>query len=207
MQQVSSSRAIVLTGDAPARSAIWGWTGGIVIVAAVAGPILIQRYAEIDPVMMATFGYAAIFVFGVIGSLTLFLPVPVLTLVFAGATLLNPGLLALTAAAGITIGMAGCYFLGKAGHRWARKAQPDPRSRMFSATNRMTSWYRSHTTVASFFMAAMPNPLFDYAGYIAGLIKVDRNRFLFATFAGKFVQSLVVALLGYYLFEQISTWW
>jgi membrane protein DedA with SNARE-associated domain len=36
---------------------------------------------------------------------------------------------------------------------------------------------------------------------------VDRNRFLFATFAGKVVQSMVVALLGYYAFERISSWW
>ena len=190
-----------------ARSWIWGWSGAIVVVAAIAAPLLLQRYGTFDPVMVSTFGYALVFAFGVIGSITFFLPVPVLTLIFVGATMLNPFGLAFAAAAGITLGMAGCYMMGKAGHRFAHRAQPDPSSKLHRATSRVAAWYSANLTVASFVIAATPNPVFDYAGYFAGLARVDCTRFLVATFAGKLVQSLIVALLGYYAFEQISSWW
>jgi len=85
---------------------------------------------------------------------------------------------------------------------------PDPQSGMgYGTTVRVTGWYTHHVTAASFFVAAVPNPVFDYAGYIAGLTGVSQARFLTATFAGKAVQSIVVALLGYYAFEQISRAW
>lgn len=189
------------------RSVAAGWIGLIVVIAAIAGPMVLQRYATFDPAMMMTFGYAAVFFMGALGSITFFLPVPVLTLVFAGATVLNPVLLAIAAAAGITLGMAGCYALGKAGSKFAERSQPDPGTRLHRATVRVSGWYSRNVTTASFFVAAVPNPVFDYAGYFAGLAKVDQKRFLAATFAGKVVQSLVVAFLGYYAFEYISRIW
>lgn len=184
---------------------MFSWAGTLVIIVAVVTPLAVQRYLEIDPALVATFGYAAVFMLGFVGSITLFLPIPVLGLVFVGATTLNPVLLALAAAAGITLGMAGCYMLGKAGHRMAKKAEPDPGSRLFRLLTRMVGWYKSNVTVASFLIAATPNPMFDYAGYLAGLSKVSCTQFLVATFAGKMLQSLGVALLGYYAFEQISS--
>lgn len=184
-----------------------GWTGFIVVLAAVAAPIVLQRYATFDPAVMMTFGYAVVFVMGALGSVIFFLPVPTLTLVFAGATVLNPVLLALAAAAGITLGMAACYALGKAGSKVAERSQPDPGTRLHRATSMVTGWYTHNVTTASFFVAAVPNPVFDYAGYFAGLAGFDQKRFLAATFAGKTLQSLVVALLGYYFFEQISRIW
>ena len=178
-----------------------------IILVAIAGPIYLERYIELDPGLVMTFGYLAVFLLGVLGSVTFFLPMPVLTLVFAGATVLNPILLALAAAAGITLGMAGCYALGKAGSRLAARSQPDPGSRLHGWIQRVTAWYTSHVSIASFLVAAIPNPVFDYAGYVAGLAGVDQKRFLLATFLGKVVQALVVALLGYYAFEQISRVW
>jgi membrane protein DedA with SNARE-associated domain len=212
MQQVTTSPIpipISREGESEGgrRSTVTGWIGFIVIIAAIAAPIVLQRYATFDPGIMLTFGYAAVFVMGALGSVTFFLPVPVLTLVFAGATILNPVLLAVAAAAGITLGMAGCYALGKAGSKMAERSQPEPGTRLHRATARVTTWYSSNVTTASFFVAAVPNPVFDYAGYFAGLVGVDQKRFLVATFGGKFVQSLVVALLGYYAFEQISRAW
>ena len=189
------------------RGVAAGWIGLIVVIAAVAGPMVLQRYATFDPAMMMTFGYAAVFIMGALGSITFFLPVPVLTLVFAGATVLNPVLLAIAAAAGITLGMAGCYALGKAGSKIAERSQPDAGTRLHRSTVRVSGWYTRNVTTASFFVAAVPNPVFDYAGYFAGLAKVDQKRFLAATFAGKVVQSLVVAFLGYYAFEHISRIW
>ena len=217
MQQVSAGPALsltpVVTNNSPEtnsksrRSTVAGWVGTVVILAAVAAPIALQRYITFDPGLVMAFGYLAVFLLGVLGSVTFFLPVPVLSLVFAGATVLNPFLLAIVAAAGITLGMAGCYALGKAGSRVAERSQPEPGSRLYRWSQRVAEWYTRNVTTASFFIAAIPNPVFDYAGYLAGLAGVDQKRFLAATFLGKVVQSLVVALLGYYAFEQISHLW
>lgn len=216
MQQVTTSSApltvldeenVVVARRSGRRSTVTGWFGFAVVVAAIAAPIVLQRYLTFDPSMVVTFGYLAVFFLGALGSITFFLPVPTLTLVFAGATILNPFLLAIAAAAGITIGMAGCYALGKAGSNLAERSQPDPGTRLYKASTRVSGWYTRNVTTASFFVAAVPNPVFDYAGYFAGLTGVSQTRFLTATFAGKVVQSLVVALLGYYAFEQISRVW
>ncbi len=217
MQQVTTSSAplavreeqsnTIAANRTGSRSSVAGWFGFIVIVAAVAAPIILQRYISFDPGLVLTFGYLAVFFLGALGSITFFLPVPTLTLVFAGATVLNPILLAIAAAAGITVGMAGCYALGKAGSRLAERSQPDPGTRLYRATSRVSDWYTRNVTTTSFLVAAVPNPVFDYAGYFAGLTGVSQTRFLAATFAGKVVQSLVVALLGYYAFEQISRVW
>lgn len=214
MQQASATQ---LTGvnsvprsDAEAKktgSSLFSWFGSVVIVVAIVAPLAVQRYLEFDPALIATFGYLAVFTLGFVGSITLFLPIPVLGLVFVAATTLNPFLLALAAAVGITLGMAGCYALGKAGHRMAKKAEPDPSSKLYRLLIKMVEWYKKNVTVASFVIAATPNPMFDYAGYLAGMSKVSATRFLVATFAGKMVQSFGVALLGYYAFEQISGWY
>jgi uncharacterized membrane protein YdjX (TVP38/TMEM64 family) len=217
LQQVSTGSRLTLpvlasqssaeTRTKTLRSTIAGWVGTIVVLVAVATPIFLERYIEFDPGLVLTFGYLAVFLLGILGSVTFFLPVPVLTLVFAGATVLNPILLALAAAAGITLGMAGCYALGKAGSRLAARSQPEPGTRLHRWIQRVVAWYTNHVSIASFFVAAIPNPVFDYAGYVAGLAGVDQKRFLIATFVGKVVQALVVALLGYYAFEQISRVW
>ena len=216
MQQVTTSptslpvkvETMDVLAEAPRpRSRFAAWLGFVIVVAAIAAPIILQRYLTFDPAMVMTFGYIAVIVLGALGSITFFLPVPTLTLVFAGATMLNPFLLAVAAAAGITIGMAGCYALGKAGSSWAERSQPNPETRLYRATSIVSRWYDRNVTTASFLVAAVPNPVFDYAGYFAGLTGVSQSRFLGATFAGKFVQSLVVALLGFYAFEQISRVW
>lgn len=203
----ANEQAAVVASGRGVRGNLTAWFGGAIVIAAVIAPIALQRYMTFDPALVLTFGYAAVFLMGVLGSITFFIPVPTLGLVFAGSTVLNPVLLAVAAAAGITLGMAGCYALGKAGTRFAERSQPDPGTRMHRATVRMGDWYRRNVTITSFFMAALPNPAFDYAGYLAGLTGVSQTRFLAATFVGKMVQSLVVALLGYYAFEQISRVW
>ena len=204
VSQLPGAQSVADARDKKSRGSLFSWAGSLVIVVAVIAPLAVQRYLEFDPALVATFGYAAVFTLGFVGSITLFIPIPVLGLVFVGATTLNPFLLALAAAAGITLGMAGCYVLGKAGHKMAKRAEPDPSAKLYRLLMWMVAWYKKRVAIASFVLAATPNPMFDYAGYLAGLSQVSLTRFLVGTFAGKMAQSLGVALLGYYAFEQIS---
>ena len=57
---------------------------------------------------------------------------------------------------------------------------------------------------ASFLIAATPNPVFDYAGLIAGASRLDARRFLAGTFAGKMTQASVIAVLGHMVGGQLG---
>ena len=90
-------------------------TFAVIAIACIA-PVAIQKYVPLSPEIIGTIGIPAIIILGFLGSVTVMIPVPVLSLVFAGAGILNPVFLVIAAAIGITAGMAVCYVLGKKGH-------------------------------------------------------------------------------------------
>ena len=65
------------------------------------------------------------------------------------------------------------------------------------------SWSAENVGTASFLIAATPNPVFDYAGFIAGAGRLNARRFLAGTFAGKITQASVIAFLGHTVGQQI----
>ncbi|MEE8045741.1 MAG: VTT domain-containing protein, partial [Dehalococcoidia bacterium] len=66
------------------------------------------------------------------------------------------------------------------------------------------SWSEDNVGTASFLIAATPNPMFDYAGLIAGASRVDVRRFLAGTFIGKMAQASIIAFLGNTVGGQLS---
>ncbi|MGB1749026.1 MAG: hypothetical protein ACPHK0_04515 [Dehalococcoidia bacterium] len=69
----------------------------------------------IDPGVIIAIGIKAMVVLGFLGSVAVLLPVPVLSIVFSAAAVVNPFAPAFAAAFGITLGMAVCYYLGRKG--------------------------------------------------------------------------------------------
>jgi uncharacterized membrane protein YdjX (TVP38/TMEM64 family) len=167
-------------------------------MAAVAGPVLLYRHFDFDPVMVHRAGYAALFFFGVLGGVTLFLPVPMLPLVFAGAGVLDPVLVALAAAGGMTVGMLATYFVGTLGSSFMRRLIDHRRGRFGQMTQKSADWFTKSGTQSSFFLAAIPNPVYDFAGLIAGSMRVPVQKFCVGTFAGKSCQTLAVAFAGFF---------
>lgn len=172
---------------------------------ACTAPIAIQQHLAISPELVGAIGIPAIIAFGFLGSITVILPVPVLSLVFAGATILNPITLVIAAAASITAGMAVCYMLGKRGHSRAVRAAETGHQNFPKPITNLYSWSTENVGTASFLLAATPNPVFDYAGFIAGAGRLNAQRFLAGTFAGKITQASVIAFLGHTLGEQITS--
>lgn len=183
--------------------AVSKFVAAVVIVAACLAPIAIQRFLPISPGVIGAVGIPMIVMLGFLGSVTVVVPVPVLPLVFAGAAILNPITLVIAAAASITAGMAVCYILGRRGHsravRYATVSQP---SLPVPITN-FYSWSADNVGTASFLIAATPNPVFDYAGLIAGAGRLSARKFLAGTFAGKIAQASVIAFLGHTVGERI----
>jgi len=161
--------------------------------------LLFQHYAILDPGLLATLGYPAIFLTNALGSQTLFLPVPGLAAVFAGGTLLHPVLTAVVAAAGMTAGMVGSYVLGITACAALQRVSGGKDFRMVDTMAKVGCWLRRSGIMGAILIAAIPNPFFDFAGLIAGSVRISLTVFLLGIFMGKLMQALAVALIGFYL--------
>lgn len=164
---------------------------------AILAPLAVQKFLTIDPAIVGLVGIPMIILLGFIGSVTVIIPVPVLPLVFTGAAILNPVGLVIAAAASITAGMAVCYMLGRRGHSRAARVSAESQANLPAPISSFYTWSTDNVGTASFLIAATPNPVFDYAGIIAGAGRVDVRKFLAGTFFGKMAQASVIAFLGH----------
>lgn len=133
-------------------------------------------------------GYFGIFLLSLIGNATVILPIPALATTFLGAIFLNPILVALVSSLGATIGELTGYLAGMGGEELLKK---DKRIK------KVESWMKKYGLWTIFFLAAIPNPLFDLAGMVAGASRVPVRKYLIVVFAGKTVKFLLVAYLGF----------
>ena len=153
----------------------------IAIIAIV--PFLPIKWQELKE-----YGYLGIFIVNVIGSASIFFPVPGLAVAFVGGGVdLNPWLVALMGAAGSTLGETTGWLAGWGGQVVVEK------SKRYA---QIESWMRRYGDITVFVMAAIPNPLFDLAGLASGSLRFPLWRFLIFAFLGKVVKYTVVSLLG-----------
>lgn len=135
-------------------------------------------------------GYLGVFLIVLLGNATLILPAPGLVFVFLlGGALPNPLLVGIAAGIGGTIGeltgyLAGFGLNGVVTH-----------TRMYKKTSKQIDTYGLW---AIFFLALIPNPVFDIAGMIAGSVGIRWWKFLLAAGGGKLIKAIVTAYLGYY---------
>ena len=144
------------------------------------------------------YGYAGLFVISVIGNATIVLPVPTFVAAFAGGSVLNPFWVGVVSAAGAAIGEMTGYLAGISGNTIIENKE---------AYNRAKAWIDRHGLLTLFILAAIPNPLFDMAGIIAGMMRIPIFAFFLVTWAGKIIKFWLLALLGSNsldLFEQIK---
>lgn len=158
--------------------------GGIVIAVAVTAIIFIFRdqLKEVEK-----YGYVGIFLLNVIGNATIVLPAPTILTAFAGGGVFNPIAVGIIAAAGATIGELTGYLAGLSGQAIVENREAYERFQVF---------IQKYGLRALFLLAAIPNPLFDLAGIIAGISKIPIPTFLLVTWAGKIVKFLLIAYLG-----------
>lgn len=172
-----------------------GLVAAVGVVIGVA-PLMFQRAVSVDPAAAAALGYPAIFLCNVIGSLTLFLPVPGLAVVFAGGSVLHPVPVAVVAAAGMALGMVATYLLSTSAVALLQWLTNGRCTMATGLMNKVGNWLTKRGVVAAFLLAAVPNPFFDFSGLIAGAVRMPLWKFLLGTFVGKTVQALLVAVAG-----------
>ena len=138
-------------------------------------------------VELSTYGYAGIFIIGVLGNATVLFPVPGLVAVFAGGTVFHPLLVGLVSGVAEPIGELSGYLAGYGG-----SAIIEDRARYA----KLEKWMLRRGYLTIFVLSVIPNPIFDLAGIAAGALSFPVWKFLLACWAGKTVKAIAIAYAG-----------
>lgn len=170
----------------------WPQVVAILVVLALSVAIILFRD---EIIKLGSLGYIGVFFMMLLSSVTIILPAPSLSLLFAfGATLPNPLLVGIVAGVGSAIGELSGYVLGRSSSGLIES------SNIYKKIERAVE-KREFLTI--FALAFVPNPLFDVAGIAAGALKVPWQRFLLATLLGKTARNILIALAGWYSVDWI----
>lgn len=146
---------------------------------------------------LAAYGYPGIFIIALFANATIFLPAPGIAVVFTMGSIFNPLLVALFAATGAAIGELVGYLAGYSGQGLIENTE---------AFKRIEPWVKKYGAFAIFFFAALPNPFFDIAGVVAGMLKMPLPIFLIACWLGQFVKMSAFAFAGSASIDWLERW-
>ena len=136
------------------------------------------------------FGYPGIFLFSILSSATVLIPVPGVIATAAMGMVFNPFWVAIAAGAGAAIGELSGYLAGFSGSAVVEN------KRWY---DRIEKWMLSYGDITILVLAFIPNPLFDLAGISAGMLKLPWYRFLLWCTAGKILKMLLFSYFGSYM--------
>jgi membrane protein YqaA with SNARE-associated domain len=124
-------------------------------------------------------GLLGLFVISVIGNATLIIPAPVFVVACAAGLAFGPIPVGIIAGTGAAIGELTGYMAGYGGEAIM------PEGRLYQ---RLHAFMLRRGTLAIFLLAAIPNPIFDVGGLIAGALKMPVWKFLLAAVIGKSIR-------------------
>jgi len=136
---------------------------------------------------LAIYGYPGIFLLSFMTNATVFLPAPGIAVVFAMGAIFNPVFIALAAGAGGALGELSGYLAGFSGQSVLERTK---------IYDKYHSWIQKNGFFSVLILAALPNPFFDVAGVIAGILKMPIFRFLFAVWIGVTIKMFLFAWFG-----------
>ncbi len=163
-------------------------TKGVLEIAFAIGIALVVVYFSSDIASLGAYGYAGAFLIALLSSATIFFPAPGWAVVVALSGTLDPVLLGAVAGIGSAIGELTAYAAGD-GIR-------DMVNDRVKETRKIEAMVEKYEVLAIFFLAFIPNPLFDVAGLVAGGLKIPWWRFLLSCAAGRVLRYVLLAMVG-----------
>ena len=161
-----------------------------ILLAAIVFASAALLFLPINYKALGVYGYLGVFLVTLLGTGAMVLPVPYLGFIALAGRDLDPVLVALVAGAAAALGELTGYLVGYTG-------------RALMGRNR---WYRFLEAQIGrfgvpivFLGAAVPNPVFDAIGVVAGATRMPVGVFLVACFLGRVLRLYLVALLGTHL--------
>jgi uncharacterized membrane protein YdjX (TVP38/TMEM64 family) len=155
-----------------------------VLLALVAAYYFKDHIQELKP-----YGYAAVFLTGLISNATVILPVPGLAVTAVMAGILNPWVVGLVGGLAQALGELTGYMAGYSGQTWVDE---NP------TYDRLAKWMQRRGLLTIAALAAIPNPAFDLAGIAAGALRLPVWKFLVGCVIGGIIKNTAFALAGYY---------
>ncbi len=136
---------------------------------------------------LAGLGYLGIFLINLLGSATIVIPTPAIVATFIGGSIYNPYLVGLVSGVGTTIGELTGYIAGLGATALIEEDKKYQKIRR---------WMSINGFITIFILALIPNPFFDLSGIVSGATKYPLKKFLLATFLGKTLRFIMIALVG-----------
>jgi membrane protein YqaA with SNARE-associated domain len=136
---------------------------------------------------LVSLGYVGIFLLSILANATIILPAPGVAFVFGLGAVYNPLLVALSAGAGAAIGELSGYLAGYSGNIVIENRVQ---------TQVLMEWMKKYGPWTILVLGFIPNPIFDLAGIIAGMLKMPLWKFLVFCMIGKFLKMLLFAYAG-----------
>ena len=163
-----------------------------VLVAVGISVAIFMLRSEIDIEKLKPYRYVGIFVISFLAYATVLLPAPGAAIVFTmGAAFnnvpFNTVRIALAAGAGAALGELSGYLAGLGSQAVLENRK---------IYHKFSGWMKKHGAVTTFLLSALPNPLFDLVGLVAGALRMSPWKFLFWCWAGETLKMLVFAASG-----------
>jgi membrane protein YqaA with SNARE-associated domain len=141
--------------------------------------------------LIKTYSYFGIFLVSLIGSASIFFPLPSTFVVFAAALFLDPFLLGLVGGLGAAIGEFTGYGIGVGGRKLIKKKW----KKSMNKTEKLFQKYGGFLIIAIFAATPLPD---DIVGILGGSLKYPVKKFFIATLIGKLILHWILAYGGFY---------
>jgi uncharacterized membrane protein YdjX (TVP38/TMEM64 family) len=166
----------------------------IVLLVVIALTIfLVIKREEIQA--LKAYGYPGIFLFSILANATIFVPVPGVMFTSAMGAVFNPLFVSIAAGAGAALGELSGYMAGFSGQPVVEGSE---------RYQRVVRWMEKYGDVTILVLAFIPNPLFDLAGIIAGILKMPIWKFLIYCVIGKILKMMIFAYAGNWVMMTIE---
>jgi len=166
----------------------------VIIVAALGATVYFKEHIQ----ELKQYGYAAVFLVGLVSNATVVLPVPGLAVSSVMGGVFNPWIVGIVGGVGQALGEMTGYLAGYSGQTWIDE---NP------TYNRLTRWMQHYGVWPIFVLAVIPNPVFDISGMAAGALRLPWWKFLASCTAGKVIKNILFALAGYYGIDVLTGLW
>jgi uncharacterized membrane protein YdjX (TVP38/TMEM64 family) len=136
---------------------------------------------------LQAFGYPGIFLVSILANATILVPVPGVVFTSAMGAVFNPFWVSIAAGSGAALGELSGYMAGFSGQAVVENAE---------RYDRVVRWMRHYGDITILILSFIPNPLFDLAGMLAGVLKMPVWKFLIYCVIGKVLKMMMFAYAG-----------
>lgn len=141
---------------------------------------------------LQAYGYPGIFLLSILSNATILVPVPGVVFTSAMGAIFNPLFVSIAAGTGAAIGELSGYLAGFSGQAIVEKS---------ARYEKVAQWMTKYGDITILVLAFIPNPLFDLAGLLAGILKMPLWKFLVFCMIGKILKMMLFAYTGNWVLD------